>query len=97
MKAEEVGGIAKILKCFSRTKDKQIVGGRVETGEIALGGEIKIMRRDAEIGRGKIKALQQSKMDTKEVKEGNEFGTMIESKIEIVPGDKIEAFKVVEN
>lgn len=97
MKSEEITGIAKILKCFSKTKDKQIVGARVEQGMVVVGEEIKLMRRDEEIGRGKIKNLQQSKVEVKEIKEGLEFGTTIESKIEIVPGDKIQAFKVVES
>ncbi len=97
MQSEEVGGIAKVLKCFSRTKDKQIVGCRVEEGAVMVGEEVKIMRREAEIGRGRIRNLQQSKMEVKEVKEGLELGTTIESKMEILPGDKIEAFKVVEN
>ncbi len=97
MKAEEKSGIAKILKTFSRTKDKQIVGGRVNEGTISLNNDVKIMRRDAEVGRGKVKALQQSKVETKEVTEGIEFGAMIESKIEIMPGDFIEAFSIIEN
>lgn len=92
---EEMTGRAKILKMFSRTKDKQIVGGRVEDGVITLGAIIKILRRDAEIGRGKIRELQQQKVATSEVKKDTEFGTMIESKIEIAPGDRIECFVTV--
>ena len=52
------------------------------------------MRREFEIGRGKIVNLEQSKIKTKEVLEGNEFGMMIESKIEIAPGDVIELFRL---
>jgi translation initiation factor IF-2 len=92
---EEVSGKAKILKIFSKNKDKQVVGGKVIEGIIAIGEEIKIMRRDIEIGKGKIKELQQQKEKAKEIKKDIEFGTMIESKIEIAPGDKIEAFKII--
>jgi translation initiation factor IF-2 len=53
------------------------------------------MRREVEIGRGKIRELQQQKERTSEVEEGREFGTMIEAKIEIVAGDKIECFELV--
>lgn len=93
---DEVSGIAKILAVFSKTKDKQILGGKVQQGILTVGSEVKIFRRDAEIGRGKIRELQQSKMRTDEVNEGFEFGCMVESKIEIALGDKIQGFITVE-
>lgn len=84
-------GKAKILKIFSVNKDKQIMGGRVENGKINLGSEVIIKRRDVEIGKGRIRELQQAKNKTSEVEEGNEFGTMIESKTTLAPGDHIIA------
>ncbi len=95
VQVDETTGTAKILKIFSASKDKQVVGGRVEKGVIKIGGNVKIMRREVEIGRGKIRELQQQKERTSEVEEGREFGTMIEAKIEIAPGDKIECFETV--
>jgi translation initiation factor IF-2 len=96
MKTVESLGTAKILKIFSKVKDKQILGGRVEKGVITLGSQVKIMRRDAEIGEGKIRELQQAKVSTKEIEEGREFGALIEAKIEIAPGDRIDNFIIVE-
>jgi len=93
---DEVSGTAKILAVFSRNKDKQIVGGKVQEGSLLIGSEVKILRRDAEIGRGRIKELQQQKEKTDEVREGYEFGTLIESKMEIAVGDKIQGFRTVE-
>ncbi len=84
-------GKAKILKIFSVNKDKQVVGGRVEVGNIKLNSEVIVMRRDSEIGKGRVRELQQAKNKTSEVGEGLEFGTMIESKIELAPGDYIVA------
>ena len=52
------------------------------------------MRRDFEIGTGKVVELQSMKIKTNEVTEGNECGIMIESKIEIIPGDMIEAVEI---
>jgi len=92
---EEITGKAKILAHFSQTKTIQVVGGRVEEGSIIIGKQIKILRRGEEIGRGKIKELQQAKAKATEVSEGNEFGISIETKIEIAPGDYIETFVVV--
>ncbi|MEQ1500237.1 MAG: translation initiation factor IF-2 [Parcubacteria group bacterium] len=93
---EESVGEAKILKIFSKVKDKQILGGRVEKGLISTGSQVKIMRRDIEIGTGRIRELQQQKMKSSEAKEGTEFGSMIESKTEISSGDRIISFVVTE-
>ena len=91
IEVEEVTGAAKILKTFSRSKDKQIVGGRVTSGSLSLGAQVKIMRRENEIGRGKITNLQSQKASVKSIDEGNEFGSEIQSKIEIAEGDVIES------
>ncbi|MFA6999543.1 MAG: translation initiation factor IF-2 [Candidatus Paceibacterota bacterium] len=88
----EVTGTLKILKTFGSTKDKQVVGGKVITGRIVNGGQVRIMRRDFEIGKGKIVELQHNKIKAKEVLEENECGVQVETKIGIAPGDVLEAF-----
>ena len=93
---EQLIGRAKILATFSKEKDKQVVGGKVQEGFLETGNEVRIMRRDVEIGRGTVRELQQQKKRVSEVREGYEFGTMIESKAEIAAGDKIEAVRMVE-
>lgn len=85
---EEIIGTAKILKTFSRQKNKQVIGGRVVSGKIVEGKSFKIKRRDVEIGEGKIINLQQGKKEAKEISEG-EFGAMTENKIEIARDDEI--------
>jgi translation initiation factor IF-2 len=90
VEVEEERGRIKVLKIFSKTKEKQVLGGRVEVGAIASNDEVIIFRREAEIGRGRVRELQQAKTKTNEVKEGLEFGTMIESKMEIAPGDYLK-------
>lgn len=86
---EEIVGLVKILKTFSRTKSKQLVGGRVVSGKIIEGKKIKIKREGVEIGEGKILELQKNKVPVKEIKEGDEFGAMVEIREEIIPGDEI--------
>ncbi len=95
IETEEVLGRAKILKLFSKTKDKQVLGARVESGLIEKNSQVKIVRRDEEIGRGKVRELQQSKVAVDNVSEGSEFGTMIEAKVELAPGDYIERVVLV--
>ncbi len=93
--AEEVTGQAKILKFFSAARTKQVIGGSVTSGTIGLGRAVKIMRRETEIGRGKIVELQQLKTAVKEVSEGNQFGAMIDAKVTIAPGDLIQVVEMV--
>jgi translation initiation factor IF-2 len=88
----EVTGTLKVLKTFGATKDKQIVGGRVTSGRVTDSGIVRIMRRDFEIGTGKIAGLQINKLKQREVLEGTDCGLQVESKIEIAPGDVLEAF-----
>ena len=90
----ETTGRAKIIRAFSRTKERQIVGGKVLEGQINLNSTVKIMRREFEIGRGKIVNLEKSKTKTSNVEEGTEFGMMLESKIEVVAGDILESFTI---
>jgi len=96
IESEEMKGRAKILKLFSQTKDKQVLGGKVETGTISVNEAVKILRRDAEIGQGRIRELQMQKEKTSSVPEGKEFGALIEAKMEIAPGDRIESFTIVQ-
>jgi translation initiation factor IF-2 len=91
---EKLIGKLKILKTFSTTKDKQVLGANVLDGSIKLNAKVKIYRRDFQIGAGKVVELQSMKIKTNEVTEGNQCGIMIESKTEIIPGDIIEAIEI---
>lgn len=91
----EVIGSLKVIKTFGATKGKHIVGGKVTTGKITLGSNIRIIRRDFEIGSGKIVELQINKIKAKEVFEGSDCGLQVETKIDIAPGDVLEAFEIM--
>jgi len=91
---EKVTGQAKILATFSRQKNTHVLGGKVTEGELKVKQGVIIMRRDIEVGRGRVINLQQAKNDVSSIKEG-EFGMQIESKHDIAQGDTIKAFDVV--
>ena len=92
-----VGGVLKIQKVFSRTKDRQVAGGLVMSGEVSVGNEFRILRREAEIGRGTIVGLEQNRNKTKTVAEGLQCGALLEARIDVAPGDMVEAItKVIE-
>jgi len=92
---EEATGSATLLKVFSKNKDKQVVGGRVDSGSIKVGATVNIIRRDNRIGTGVIMSLQQQRSDSKEVEEGNEFGAQIDSRVELAHNDVLESFVIV--
>lgn len=92
---EVAAGEAKLLKLFNQTKGKQVVGGQVLTGEIKRGREVKIMRRDTEIGRGRITNLEQNKEKVDTVPEGKQFGAVVESKWTLATGDTLQTFDLV--
>lgn len=91
---ETILGTLKILRTFSSQKEKHVIGGRVETGKIENDRLVRVVRRGVELGRGRIVELQSQKIKTNTVMEGIECGLMIESKVEMVPGDMIEAITV---
>ncbi len=93
--SEEISGRAKVLKFFSSVKDRSLIGARVEEGEIRVGDQIKIFRQEAEIGRGEIKELQQSKEKTSEVRTGLEFGCQLKSSVVPAAGDKLESVRII--
>jgi translation initiation factor IF-2 len=93
-RSENVTGAAKILKVFSTQKGKVVLGGRVASGELVSGNEIRIMRDEAEVGTGKIVSLQSGKIAQKKIETGSEFGAMIETEVAIAVGDVMETFAV---
>lgn len=96
MMVSERTGLSKVKRIFSQTKDKQVLGGKVTEGAIALKSTVAILRRGEKIGEGIVTSLQQSKAVAERVEEDNEFGAQVESKTEIVGGDELESFILVE-
>ena len=92
---EETLGKAKILKAFSKTRERQVLGAKVLEGKINMSSLVKIIRRDNAIGQGKIINMEKNKTKVGSVDEGSEFGMLLESKLDIVPGDVIETFTIV--
>ncbi len=95
-KIEMETGKAKIIRIFSKAKGKQVLGAKMQEGEINTKAVVKILRRDVEIGNGVVLELQEQKIKTDKVLEGFEFGLMIESKTDIAEGDKIVPFTIEE-
>lgn len=97
MTSEEPVGEAKVLKVFSMSGAKQVLGARHVSGQLSVNDQVKIMRRDIELGRGRILNLQQARADVEEIHVEGEFGLQVEARAEIAGGDQLVAFKMVES
>ncbi len=93
---EEILGKIKVLKIFSVNKDKQVLGGTVLSGSMILGKQFRVIRRDSVLSRGKVLELETQKIKVKEVEKDKMFGSLVDSKIAIAPGDVLEVFDLVE-
>lgn len=82
----ELGKI-KILAVFMAEKNRQIVGGKVISGEIKKGGLIEVLRNDEVVGQGKMINLQKNKKDTDKASKGEECGILYEGNAKIETGD----------
>ena len=91
----DIIGTAKVLKIFSKTKERQIVGCRIESGQLQQHARVSVLRREFEIATGTIVGLEHNKQKTKEVQEGNDCGVLVETKTDIAPGDVLQAFAMV--
>jgi translation initiation factor IF-2 len=88
-------GTAKVLRTFSSSSHKQVLGVQLVSGTFKLGSHVKISRREIELGRGKISNLQQARADVKEIRTDGDFGIEIDSKTEAAPGDTIVTYELV--
>jgi len=86
-------GRLEVLAVFKTTKNEKIIGGRVTTGKIENGSQIRIVRDKETIGQGKITNLQQNKKDISSVAENFEAGLKLETQTKIQVGDILECFK----
>lgn len=97
IKVEETLAEAKVLRVFSQNGIKQVIGARTVSGALPLGSTVKIMRREIEIGRGKVSNLQLQRADVSSVPPETEFGAQLDAKVETAPGDILVAFHIVES
>lgn len=111
LSTEKELGRAMILKAFSSSGKKQVLGARHVSGVLTVGDRMKLLRKGEaktggagspdtnafrEIARGSILNLQQARADVKEIKTEGDFGTEIEAREQAVYGDELVAFIVTE-
>jgi translation initiation factor IF-2 len=85
-------GALKILAVFLTDKQRQILGGKVFSGEIKKGSKLEVFRGEDFIGTGKMVNLQKNKKDVNVVKAGEECGLVYEGSERVEEGDVLKFF-----
>ncbi|MBU0546730.1 MAG: translation initiation factor IF-2 [Patescibacteria group bacterium] len=86
-------GKIKVLVVFMTDKNRQIVGGRINSGEVEKGAKLEVYRNEDLIGKGKIINLQRNKKDVPKLSRGDECGILYEGTGRIEKGDEIIVYK----
>jgi translation initiation factor IF-2 len=89
---EHYQGRAVVLNVFKIPKVGTVAGCRVSDGTIKRDSEVRLLRDDAQVFKGKVGSLRRFKDDAKEVSNGMECGISIAGYGDIKVGDTIEAF-----
>lgn len=88
---KNIGELA-VLAVFFAEKEQQIVGGKVVKGEVYKGVLVEIVREGEVVGKGKVKNVQQSKVDVSLVERGEECGLMFQGAQLVQAGDRLRFF-----
>jgi translation initiation factor IF-2 len=89
---EVYNGRAEVLETFRIPKVGTIAGCRVSDGSIKRDSEVRLLRDNVVVFKGKIQSLRRFKDDAKEVTNGMECGISIANYGDVKVGDVIEAF-----
>lgn len=89
---EVIWGDLEIMAVFGKKGgNKQIIGGKVVSGEIKNNSILEIRRGEQVLGTGRVVNLQKGKEDEKKVEMGNECGLLFGSDVIINVGDHLVA------
>ena len=85
-------GKLKVLKVFRTEKDKQIVGGRITSGEVVNNSKLEIIRDDQIISQGKISQLQKERKKIEKGLAQDEVGILYHGREKIQEGDILQFY-----
>ena len=93
---EQVTGTVEIRQVISVSKVGNIAGCMVTDGVVKHDSHVRLIRNNVVIHTGELSSLKRYKDDVKEVRMGFECGLMIKGYNEIMEGDQLECFDIVE-
>lgn len=93
---EQLTGTVEIRQVISVSKVGNIAGCMVTDGVVKRDSHVRLIRNNVVIHTGELSSLKRYKDDVKEVRMGFECGLMIKGFNEIMEGDQLECFDIVE-
>lgn len=93
---EQVTGTVEIRQVISVSKVGNIAGCMVTDGVVKRDSHVRLIRNNVVIHTGELSSLKRYKDDVKEVRMGFECGLMLKGYNEIMEGDQLECFDIVE-
>ena len=95
-KKEQILGTAEIRQVITVSKVGNIAGCMVTDGLVKRDASARLIRNHVVIHTGPLDSLKRFKDDVKEVKQGYECGLMLKGFNDIIIGDTLEFFEIVE-
>ncbi len=93
---ENITGLVEIREVFRISKVGAVAGCYVLEGFIKRGAGVRLLRDQVVIYTGELDSLKRFKDDVREVKAGFECGLSLKNYNDLMVGDKLEVFEVVE-
>ncbi len=95
-KRESIMGMVEVRQVFTVSKVGTIAGCMVLEGMVKRGARVRVLRDNVVIHDGELDSLKRFKDDVKEVKANFECGLSVKGFNDLVVGDKLEAYEIVE-
>ncbi len=95
-KKEQITGLVEIRQVFHISKIGSIAGCLVMDGVVKRHSGVRLLRNNVVIHQGELDSLKRYKDDVKEVKAGFECGLSLKNFNDILEGDQLEVFEIIE-
>ncbi len=95
-KKESVLGMVEIREIFRISRVGTVAGCYVTEGIVKRNSQVRLIRDNVVVMTGELDSLKRFKDDVKEVKSGFECGLSLRNYNDLMLGDKLEAFEIVE-
>jgi translation initiation factor IF-2 len=95
-KRESILGMVEVRQVFTVSKVGTIAGCYVLEGMVKRGAKVRVLRDNVVIHDGELDSLKRFKDDVKEVKANFECGLSVKGFNDLVVGDKLEVYEIVE-
>jgi translation initiation factor IF-2 len=95
-KKEEIIGRVEIRQVILISKIGAVAGCMVTDGVVKRGSQVRVLRNNVVVHTGELDSLKRFKDDAKEVRQGYECGLTLKNNNDVIEGDILEIFEVVE-